>query len=121
MEQESFVDKMLKYTKERTKSNPEIVMEFDKKHANKKLSLGSRVQILRILVCNKYANLRLTMNEFDFRTKCEAAMDTLLFKYDYQLEKLIDHFRALYPLPDVELNLCDCGYRPPICNCGVAA
>ncbi len=95
-----------------------IVNERVKLHAQKKKELGGRVQVCRILI-QKYYNIKRLeyASEDDYIKCCEAVLDNVLVRYDYDIEKIIDKWREVSPALKRYPDTCDkCGYRPPFCG-----
>lgn len=63
-------------------------------HGSRKMALGHRVQVLRVLVRRLHYDKRPNMSEFEFNVRCEKYLDNLLFKYEYRLEKAIGFIRT---------------------------
>ncbi len=64
-----------------------------KYHPAKKLFLGDRVQVLRVLVFHNYTD---KINELGYRAyirRVESYLDKLLIKFNYDLEVAIDWLR----------------------------
>lgn len=99
-------------------SNIEGVIFKEKQHRKMKGDLSGRVQILRVLIRNYYDERRLKYTEYDFIRHCEAVLDNMLAKYQYNLEVIIDMWRGVSPQLKWEPIVCvTCGYRPPFCGC----
>lgn len=90
----------------------------EKQHARQKRDLGHRIQVLRVLVRNYYRERRFKMTELDFINHCEAVLDNMLAKYDYDLESIIDKWRTVVPTLTDSPDVCQtCTYRPVFCRC----
>lgn len=95
----------------------EVVLK-EKYHRNRKGVLGGRVQVLRVLIRNYYRDKRLKYTEYDFIRHCEAVLDNVLARYEYDIERIIDGWRKVTPkLKEYPATCPECGYRPPFCNC----
>lgn len=95
----------------------EWVKDRQSSHKVMKKELGPRVQVLRVLVANKFKDRLKDFNDFEFGARVEKYLDNLLAKYGYQLEFIIDKLREQVTL-DVTPVVCDkCGHRPVFCQC----
>jgi hypothetical protein len=70
--------------------------ERGKERSKRKLALGCRVQILRVLIRNKFKDHRDTLTESEYWERVEKYLDGVLIKFDYNLEEAIDHYRSLF-------------------------
>lgn len=94
------------------------VIKMDKNHKSKKCAMGSRVQILRVLIQRYYAEKREILDEMTFQKNCEAVLDNTLAKYNYDLEEIIAKWRQVVPkLKEYPIICKVCGYRPVFCLC----
>lgn len=99
-------------------SNIDSVMLKEKEHRRKKSVMRGRLQVLRVLLRNYYSEKKLKYTEYDFIRHCEAVLDNMLAKYDYNVELIIDMWRSVtIQLNDYPVVCVICGYRPPFCNC----
>lgn len=97
MDKNYYDDMMIKWTRTRKKTEIEKIMINEKSHRDTKRELGHRVQILRVLIRRYYAEKRKKFSEDNFSKNCEAVLDNVLSRYDYQLELLIDKWRGVVP------------------------
>jgi hypothetical protein len=85
------------------------------KNRERKQALGSRVQVLRVLVAALHHQKRYTMEERDFVRRVEKYLDALLVRRRFLLETAIDDMRKKVSVyyPSI---VCDtCGYVKPFC------
>lgn len=95
-----------------------LVNERVKFHAQQKKELGGRVQVCRILIQKYYTIKRLEYgSEDDYIKSCEAVLDNVLVRYNYDIELIIDKWREVQPKLKHYPDTCGtCGYRPPFCG-----
>ena len=100
------------------KSKIECVKEMEKAHKLKKLELSGRVQVSRVLVQRYYDIKRAEYcNEDDYIKNCEAVLDNLLVRYEYNIDLIIEKWQKIVPALKRYPDICDtCGYRPPFCG-----
>jgi hypothetical protein len=99
------------------KSNLEGVIFREKAHKHAKQEIAGRVQVLRVLVQRYYADRREKYSESDYTKHCEAVIDNMLVKYEYNVEHIIDKWRTVAPELKIDPIVCKgCGYRPPFCG-----
>jgi len=99
-------------------SDARKVIVFEKVHKQKKDSLGHRVHILRVLIQRFYREKRDLFTPVDYIKHCEAVLDNTLSRFDYDLEGVIDSWRAITPALGQTPATCEkCGYRPVFCRC----
>ena len=99
-------------------SNIDDVIIKEKEHRQKKSDTRGRVQVLRVFIRNYYNEKKLKYTEYDFIRHCEAVLDNMLAKYDYNIELIIDMWRSVTSqLKDEPIVCIECGYRPPFCGC----
>jgi hypothetical protein len=78
-----------------TEAKIELILDEWEYHGNRKAALGYRVQVLRVLVMEFHKDKSKDMDHIEFNHRCEKYLDNLLKKYDYRLEKDIDHLRKV--------------------------
>lgn len=102
----------------RGRSMIDHVKELEKSHKFMKKELGGRVQVTRILIQRYYESKILEYPNYDDYIKnCEAVLDNLLVRYEYNIELIIDKWRNIVPALKRYPDICDkCGYRPPFCG-----
>ena len=94
------------------------VIAKEKSHAKRKIELGHRVQVLRVLIRKYYGDKKLQYTEDDFSKHCEAVLDNMLSRFDYDLEMIIDSWRNVEPaLKQTPIVCVKCSYRPVFCLC----
>ncbi len=95
-----------------------VVNQMVKFHAQQKRELGGRVQVCRILIQRYYESKRLEYaSEDDYIKSCEAVLDNVLVRYEYNIELIIDKWRTVTPTLKRYPDTCEkCGYRPPFCG-----
>jgi hypothetical protein len=109
---------MEKPRKETCRSDADYVNKLDHYHKRQKEALGTRVQVLRVLVHRCYDDRRDSISQFEFGNSCEGVLDNMLAKHEYKLEFVIDKFREMVPEMKNQLCTCDkCGYREIFCFC----
>ncbi len=83
-------------------------------HRDRKNSLGTRLVILREYIKQSYNG---NMDEL------EDLLDCTLKENNYDLEQAIDHYRSITQKQNsesnIDISLCQCGYRKPFCLCSV--
>ena len=96
----------------------EKIIFKEKLHKLKKVALGPRVQILRVLIQRYYQDKRDLYTNRDYLKNCEAVLDNMLCKFNYELEDIIDKWRTVAPALKTYPTTCEkCGYRPVFCSC----
>lgn len=94
-----------------------VLGSMDKPHNFKKKELGGRVQIARILVQRFYGYKRDQCSDAEYVANCEAVLDGLLLRFDYDIEFIIGKWRAIVPPPAYTACVCEtCGYGAPFCG-----
>lgn len=95
-----------------------LVNEKVRLHEKKKKELEGRVHVCRILVQRYYSVRRAEYaSEDDYIKSCEAVLDNVLVRYDYDIELTIDKWREVTPALKHYPDTCSkCGYRPPFCG-----
>ena len=93
-------------------------INLDRQHRRLKAKLEHRVHVLRVLIRRYYENKRKHYSEYDFSAHCEAVLDNVLHRYEYDLEGIIDRWRKLVSKLKEHPVVCRvCNYRAPFCQC----
>lgn len=99
-------------------SGTEKARAVEEMHRKQKDAIGFRLQVTRVLVRRYYQDKRDHLTEFDFTRHCEAVLDNMLCRYNYDNEAIIDKWREILPLLKQTPMVCEaCGYRPVFCLC----
>lgn len=84
---------------------------------NKKIH-QKRLEILRVLIHRYFDKKRSNYSEEDFNKQCNAVLSKYLVKYNHDVEKLIDLWRAITPEScEVSYSCKNCGYVRAFCFC----
>lgn len=113
-----FENQQLAENKKAKESQVLLANERSRSHYKKKKELGGRVQVCRILI-QRYYNIRRDefASEDDYIKSCEAVLDNVLVRYEYNIELIIDKWKDIVPKLKKYPDTCkNCGYKPPFCG-----
>jgi len=94
------------------------VSTLEKTHKKRKNEIGFRLEVSRILIRRYYQSKRDLYSEDDFSKHCEAVLDNVLCRFNYDNEMIIEKWRAVAPTLKQSPGTCEkCDYRPVFCRC----